>query len=45
MGIEEEKEYVKKKFHSPKAIILNVLTLGWYGYANVASYGRRVGLV
>ena len=44
-SIEEEREYVKNKFHSPRVIVLNILTLGWYGWANCFSYGRRVGLV
>ena len=43
--IEEENKWIYEHFYCSKAIVLNILTGGLYGFAQVFKYGRRVGLL
>ena len=43
--IEEEKKYVYNHFYSPKAIFLNIITLGFYGHVQLIRNAKRIGLL
>ena len=40
----EEREWHYKNVYSPKAIFLNIITLGFYGYAKLFENARRIGI-